>query len=368
MSAQNAVSTDCPYSIRGKVYDAKTKEPLPFVAVQLTGTTKGISTGDDGSFEILSLCDEDYDLTFNYLGYKSIVHHHDFHHPFLEIFLAPDEYLLQSIVVEATALQSGLSTLTSSRLSGEELAAVASESFGDAVSKIAGVGTLKTGQNIVKPIIHGLHSNRVLIINNGLRHEFQNWGEDHAPEIDASLIDNIEVVKGAATVRFGPDALGGVILVNPAKVELSSPWQGSVRLHGRTNGQAGEGTVKLGKGFKRWSILGGGSWAKQGDLRAAEYQLTNTGKEESSYFGELHLHPFSKLDVEVSYSRFEQELGILSGSVFGNLDDLRRALAVDTPLYTIPFSYDIDQPKQVVQHDLYKASVRYVGEHQSLHV
>jgi len=368
LPAQQAATADCPYGISGRVYDAETKEPLAYVSVQLEGTAEGIVTDEDGRFNLESLCEQEYDIAFSYLGYKTIKHHHDFHHPFIEIYLAPDEYLLESIVVEATSLQSGISTITTSRLSGQALEAVAAESFGDAVSEIAGVGTLKTGQNIVKPIIHGLHSNRVLLINNGLRHEFQNWGEDHAPEIDPSLIDNIEVVKGAATVRFGPDALGGVILVNPAKVELSSPLRGKLRLHGRTNGRAGEGTAELSKGFKWWSILGGGSWTKQGDLSAADYLLTNTGKEESGYYGELLVHPLAKLDIEASYSHFEQELGVLSGSVFGNLDDLRRAMVVDTPLYTLPFSYDINQPRQAVQHDLYKVGLRYIGEQQSLHL
>ncbi|MEO0733537.1 MAG: TonB-dependent receptor, partial [Bacteroidota bacterium] len=349
-------------------YDATTKEPLAFVSVQLDGTTQGGLTEEDGSFMFTSLCEKEYDLSFSFVGYKTVSHHHDFHHPFLEIFLAPEEYLLESIVVEATSLRSGLASSTSAQLSGEELEAVASESFGDAVSQIAGVSVLKTGQNVAKPIIHGLHSNRVLVINNGLRHEFQNWGEDHAPEIDPSLIDNIEVVKGAATVRFGPDALGGVILANPAKAELSTPLQGKVRLHGRTNGRAGEGSVELRKGFKRWSVLGGGSWTKQGDLRAANYFLTNTGKEEKSYFGELRIHPFANLDVEASYSRFEQELGILRGSVFGNLDDLVRAMEVDTPLLTRDFSYDIARPRQEVEHELFKVGMRYVGKNQSLHL
>jgi iron complex outermembrane receptor protein len=358
--------SDCLYTIEGQVYDAATKQPLAFVGVQLVGKTKGAVTDDGGLFAIPGLCEQEHDLVFSYLGYKTVKHHHDFYHPFLKIYLAPDEYLLESVVVEATSLQSGISTITTSRLSGEELDAVSSMSFGDAVSEITGVGTLKTGQNIVKPIIHGLHSNRVLLINNGLRHEFQNWGEDHAPEIDPSLIDNIEVVKGAATVRFGPDALGGVILVNPARPELSSPLQGKVRLHGRSNGRAGEGTVELRKGFKWWSLQGGGSYVKQGDLKTADYQLTNTGKEESSYHGELRIHPTAKLDIEASYSRFEQELGILSGSVFGNLDNLRQALVVDTPLYTLPFSYDINQPRQEVRHDLIKGSVRYTGKNHSL--
>jgi iron complex outermembrane receptor protein len=107
---------------------------------------------------------------------------------------------------------------------------------------------------------------------------------------------------------------------------------------------------------------------EQGDLHAADYQLTNTGKEESSYYGELRIHPNAKLDIEASYSHFEQELGILSGSVFGNLDDLRLALAVDTPLYTLPFSYDINQPRQAVRHELVKGSVRYTGKNHLLNL
>ncbi len=366
LKAQQTVAPDCDYVVEGKVYDAETKEPLAFVSVQLEGTSVGTETDDEGHFEIGSLCEQEYDLAFSFIGYKTVRHHHDFHHPALEIYLAPDGLLLESVVVEATSLQSGLATTTTTRLTGEELDAVASESFGDAVSEIAGVGTLKTGQNIVKPVIHGLHSNRVLIINNGLRHEFQNWGVDHAPEIDPSLIDNIEVVKGAGTVRFGPDALGGVVLVNPSKVELSSPLSGKVRLHGRSNGRAGEGSAELSKGFKWWSVLGGGSWTKQGDLSAADYLLSNTGKEETSYYGEVRVHPFARLDITGSYSNFEQELGLLSASVFGNLDDLRLALAVDTPIVIDPFTYDIEQPKQAVQHELYKASVRYIGENHSL--
>ena len=114
-------------------------------------------------------------------GIRQLVTTRTSHHPFLEIFLAPEGYLLESIVVEASSLQSGFNSITSSKLSGEALEAVSSESLGDVLSEVAGVSTLKTGQNIVKPILHGLHSNRILIINSGVRHEFQNWGSEHAP-------------------------------------------------------------------------------------------------------------------------------------------------------------------------------------------
>lgn len=360
------VKEECMYSIEGKVFDSETNEPLGFVSVQLKNTTKGIISDESGYFKIDGLCEKEYDLVFTYLGYKTLIHHHDFHHPFLEIYMAPEEYLLESIVIEAEASQSALESTTLTKLSVEQLDNAASESLGDAVSQVPGISTLRTGQNIVKPIIHGLHSNRILIINNGLRHEFQNWGEDHGVEINLSSTEEIEVVKGASTVRFGPDALGGVILINPPKMKLLTPLAGKFRLMGRSNGQTGHGAFELRKGFKRLSLMGGGAYTKQGDLYAPNYYLTNTGKEEKSYYGGFRIHPFAELDIEGYYSHVDQKLGILSGSVFGNLDDIQYAMSVDTPLYTMPFSYEIGKPRQETKHDLYKATVKYVGKNNSL--
>ena len=360
ISAQ--LNEECNYSVEGRVFNLDTKEAMAFVSIQIDNTTLGASTDDEGYFKISNICDKEYDLIFAFLGFETVKHHHDFHHPSLEIFMAPQDYLLESVVVEAEASHSNLQTITSVKISGEELAFSASESLGDALGKITGISTLRTGQNIVKPIIHGLHSNRILMINNGLRHEFQNWGEDHAAEIDLSSIDEIEVIKGASTVRFGPDALGGVIVSNPNKMELSTPLKGQVRLLGRSNGRATHTTAELRKGFKRFSFLGGIALTNQGDLRAPDYFLTNTGKDEYSYYGGLRIHPFAELDIEAYYSHVDQKLGILSGSVFGNLDDIVNAVQAETPLYTQPFSYDIGKPRQQTQHDLFKATIQYLGQ------
>jgi len=355
----------CNYQIQGKVLELNTDTPIAFANVQLAGTHLGTVTDDEGFFNFEGLCKKEYDILFSFVGYKTLKHHHDFHHPYLEIFLAPEQYQLESIVVEGEAVNSDFSSLSSVKLSREALQAVASESFADVAGQITGVNILSTGQNVDKPIIHGLHSNRILIMNNGIRHEFQNWGAEHAPEIDPSLIDNLEVVKGAGTVRFGPDALGGVILINPPKMELATPLKGKFGVTGKSNGQSGEFTGELRKGFKNVSLMGGGSYVKQGDLEAPNYMLTNTGKAEASYYGSFRLHLLPELDIEGYYSHFGQNLGILSGSVFGNLEDIQRALTADIPLYTEPFSYSIGEPRQETQHDVYKLSAKYIGQRQS---
>ncbi|MEM8525790.1 MAG: TonB-dependent receptor [Bacteroidota bacterium] len=365
----NAQLDSCNNVIKGAIYDQVTKEPLPFATVQLKEQSGGAYTNEDGSFEIEAGCEKEYDLQISFIGYKTVTHHHDFYHPFVEIFLAPEGTVLKGIVVEAESDRDNLQTGTSSKISEEALQRLKSESLGEVVSQLPGVTTIKTGQNVAKPVIHGLHSNRILVINNGVRHEFQNWGIDHAPEIDPAAVDEIQVVKGAATVRFGPEALGGVILTNNNNMELSTPLEGHVDFTGKSNGQSGEASAELRKGFKWLSLLAGGSATKQGDLQAPNYLLTNTGKEESSYYGGFRIHPFAELDIEGYYSHFDQNLGILLGSTFGNLEDLGRAIDADEPFFTRDtFSYNIGQPRQEAVHDLYKAKARYLTNKQSLEV
>ncbi|MEM8887040.1 MAG: TonB-dependent receptor [Bacteroidota bacterium] len=365
---QSSFAQDCDFTIEGKIMDLSTKEALPFASVQLEGTKRGVVTDSDGNFSFEQLCEKEYDLVVSSLGYKKVTHHHDFHHDFVEIYLAPESYDLESVVIEAERSKSNLESLTTQSIRGRELEKISTGSLGEVASSIAGVSTISTGQNVVKPVIHGLHSNRILIINNGLRHEFQNWGIDHAPEIDPSLISSLQVVKGAATVRYGSDALGGVILVDQNPVELSSPVHGKVSLTGKSNGQSGEGSVELSKGFKWFGLYGGASYVKQGDLHAAEYLLSNTSKEETGYYGGIRIHPFAELDIEGFYSHFDQKLGILQGSVFGNLDDVQRALESEVPLFTRPFSYEFRQPFLTSAHDLYKAKATFTKKNFSAQV
>lgn len=352
-------SKPCPYSVEGTIYDLSTKEPLPFATIQLEGSAKGTVADENGYFFLNSICEEEFDLEFSHIGYKKVVHHHDIHHKLPKIYLAPDNVTLQSLIVEGEVQAGDLSSGTVSKISSKQLDLLQSESFGDIVSSISGISLMKTGQNVVKPVIHGLHSNRILIINNGVRHEFQNWGKEHAPEIDPSLSDNIEVIKGAATVRYGPDALGGVVVLNSPKLELLDPLNGEIGLTGNSNGRAVESHVRLKKGFHRVALIGEASYMRQGDLKAPNYYLTNTGKEELSLAMGAKYH-IKNLDVNAYYSRFSQDLGILRGSVTGNLDDLVNAIEREVPAATGPFSYTINNPRQQVMHNMLKVDAQLV--------
>ena len=89
-------------------------------------------------------------------------------------------------------------------------------SLGSLLEGVSGMSSIQTGTIVSKPVIHGMYGNRILMVSNGARLTGQQWGDDHAPEIDKNNYSDIEVVKGADAVKYGSEALGGIILMQPS--------------------------------------------------------------------------------------------------------------------------------------------------------
>jgi len=205
-------------------------------------------------------------------------------------------------------------------LNREQLATYNSLSIGDALKEISGVTSLTSGNTIVKPVIQGLHSSRIIIMNNGVRQEDQEWGEEHAPNLDINAFNNLKVIKGAGALQYGGNAIGGVII---AQNKLTSV-------------QDTIGTIK-----------------RYGDSEAPNYVLSNTGIKEQSFSTGFGYSNFA-YGFESYYSFYTTTQGILRASHLGNRGDLANAIASSTPLIIRDFTYDISAPKQETQHHLIK--------------
>lgn len=86
-----------------------------------------------------------------------------------------------------------------------------SGSLMQSLSGIPGVRAMSIGSGESKPSIRGLGFNRMVVTENGIKHEGQQWGEDHGLEIDQFDLDKIDIVKGPSALLYGSDAIGGVI-------------------------------------------------------------------------------------------------------------------------------------------------------------
>src|SRR5690606_17276888 len=114
-------------------------------------------------------------------------------------------------------------------LSQQDISRNSTENLGNLLSSISGVTALKTGNNISKPVIHGLYGTRVSIINNGVKMAEQEWGVEHAPNVDINQIEHIDVVKGVAALKYGNESVGGVVVLEPAVIARKDTVQGSVK-------------------------------------------------------------------------------------------------------------------------------------------
>ena len=99
---------------------------------------------------------------------------------------------------------------------------------------IPGVQARSIGSGQSKPAIRGMGSGRIAVAVDGIKHEGQQWGDDHGLEIDQFAIDRIEIIKGPGALLYGSDAIGGVLALYTNYLP-TEPFAGCVHLFGRTN-------------------------------------------------------------------------------------------------------------------------------------
>ncbi|MDR2816124.1 MAG: TonB-dependent receptor [Proteiniphilum sp.] len=112
-----------------------------------------------------------------------------------------------------------------------------SGSLMQSLEKIPGVRAMTIGSGQSKPAIRGLGFNRMIVTENGIKHEGQQWGEDHGLEIDQFSVDEVEIVKGPGSLLYGSDAIGGVIQLRNNSIPTEKA-EGNINLYGRSNNES----------------------------------------------------------------------------------------------------------------------------------
>jgi len=116
---------------------------------------------------------------------------------------------------------------------------------------LPGVKAMAIGSGQSKPTIRGLGFNRMAVTEDGVKHEGQQWGDDHGLEIDQFAIDRAEVIKGPAALLYGSDAIGGVLNLYTNHIPVQ-PFAGAVQLFGRSNNEQLGLSAKVGGRHGHW--------------------------------------------------------------------------------------------------------------------
>jgi iron complex outermembrane recepter protein len=354
-----AYSQNCAYSIRGEVRDIHTNQLIPFARVSTQGTMT--QTDSMGIFQFSQLCAgrivlrcvphfgcEPMDLEVTIPSADLIVFKVETHQVEL------DELLIEAYRFPRESQEK-------MTLKTNDITQIKGNTLGEQLIRFPGVTSLNTGSSIVKPVINGMHSNRLVIVNNGIRQEGQQWGSEHAPEIDPNLAGNLTVIQGASGLQYGTDAIGGVILVSPDELRYQKNTAGWIKLNGNSNGRGGGVSGLIAGSFtksKKWAYRVHGTGRINGTQKAPNYWIKNTASNEYSYSAAIG-YKGEKFEMDLFYTKYSTNLGIFTGSHIGNLSDLNAAFAASTPKDSGYFTYQLENPKQLVQHDLSKLHLAY---------
>ncbi|MBK7290724.1 MAG: TonB-dependent receptor [Chitinophagaceae bacterium] len=353
----NISSSKEKVSLSGKITDEKTGEALPGASVYMADDKIGTIANTEGKYRLDNIPNGHHVVEVSYSGYSTLVVH-------LELNSSVEkDFALSSVVVENLGvIVTGVAGATSIRKSPVPVASIRkqallqtpSTNIIDALTHIPGVSQVSTGPAISKPYIRGLGGNRVVIINEGVRQEGQQWGDEHGAEIDEMSVARAEVVKGPASLMYGSDALAGVINFITNSPVAEGTLKGNIISNYQTNNGlfAINGNLAGNKNGLNWNLYG--TYKSAGN-----YQNKYDGKVLNSGFNEKNVGGYIGINKSWGYShiilsRFDQHLGLIEGE----RDDATGLFMLfgGTPLERIATKADLDKrelfvPQQRVQHN-----------------
>lgn len=233
------------------------------------------------------------------------------------------DFVLNTTAVEQEAVTvTGVSSATRLKNSPQAVALVkkrellqnASTNLINSLARKGGVFVITTGPAISKPVIRGLGYNRVVTINDGIRQEGQQWGDEHGIEIDEYSVQRAEVLKGPASLMYGSDAIAGVINFITNQPVTPGSIKGNILAgyNGNNNTQALNANLS-------GNLVNGFNWNVYGSLKSAgDYKNKYDGRVLNSRFNEKNWGGYVGVNKPWGYSHllisnYNQKIGLTEG-------------------------------------------------------
>lgn len=286
--------------VTGKVIDATNKTTLPGATLSIPDLKITAATDVNGQFTFKSLPSKGRLLIqVQYVGYKTLSQTIDLSSTAPLVFaLQPTSIETKEVVITGTPTSANnkQNSTSVSTLNREDLLKPSTNLIDAIAKQVPGFSEITTGPSISKPVIRGLSYNRVVTLDDGVKQQGQQFGDEHGVEIDQFKIDRVEVLKGAASLMYGSDALGGVLnLLEP----LTTP-DGEVRGEVVSNYSTNNGLTS--NSLMLTGNENGFVWRGRGSYKNAYSFNTPAGYFPNSGFNETDLNGMVGLNKGWGYS------------------------------------------------------------------
>jgi iron complex outermembrane receptor protein len=225
-------------TLSGTVTDSASHQTLPGVVVFIPQLKLGGTTDAKGNYKISPLPNGTYEVEVELLGYATINRRITIKGDVTANFVLTVSTSSGKEVL-ITALGNITSTLRSpvpvSVVSHDILLEGTSTNVVDGIATQPGITAITTGPGVSKPEVNGLGFNRVLVLFDGVRQQDFQWGDEHGIQIDPYAVYDAEIIRGAASLQYGSDAVGGVVSFKSAPFPPNGAIEGSVLAEYQTN-------------------------------------------------------------------------------------------------------------------------------------
>lgn len=287
-------------TLRGRVTDKRSGEPLVGVTIYFPGLSTGTTTDIDGNYGVANLPMRKVGMQVSYIGHKTIVTEVDLTETeHVDFALEESNANIDEVVVTGLTGKSLMkdSPTPISVVGSAQLHSTGATNIIDALSLQPGISQITTGGGISKPVIRGLGFNRVVVVNDGVRQEGNQWGAEHGVEIDPQSISSAEILKGPASLMYGSDAMAGVIIFHDETLPPLGKVHGSVSSQYQTNNGLFDYSVNF-KG-NNGGIVWSGRWS---DKMAHAYKNRSDQYVLGSQFRERAAQALAGINRDWGYS------------------------------------------------------------------
>ena len=283
----SAYTTTKKVVLHGRVTDAVDGQPVVGASIYFPLLKQGTVTNHEGLYEIKDLPAVKTTIQVTYVGHLTIIESIDLHitteHNFV---MQENNATLKEVVVTGLtgSTRADHSPAPISVVAPRVLQATSSSNLIDAIAHQPGVSQITTGGGISKPVIRGLGYNRIVTVNDGIRQEGQQWGDEHGIEVDAQSVHSVEILKGPATLMYGSDAMAGVLVFHETPVMPQGQMALNVGTEYQTNNHLWDYTIDFAGNQKGW--VWNWRWSEKD---AGEYKNKVDGRVPGSQFHERAL-------------------------------------------------------------------------------
>ncbi len=302
--------------LSGKITDSKSNVALNGASIYIPDIKTGAASDADGNYTIKNIPNGTYLVEVSFIGFASqtkdvTINGQAIVNFSLERSTIESPEVVITGVVSATEQQTNPAPV--SIVQRNTLQEITSNNIIDALRNSPGVSQITDGPAISKPIIRGLGYNRVVVVNDGIRQEGQQFGDEFGIEIDPYSVDKVEILRSPASLSYGSDAMAGVINM------LSAPTLPEGQLKGNI-----QGIYQTNNGFYGGSAnIAGNSNGITYDARytytdAHAYKNKYDGYVFNSGYGESNFKGSIGVNRRWGYSRiilssFDLKTGIVEG-------------------------------------------------------